>query len=277
MGRFSGCLLACDIDGTLILGDYLPQRNIEKIAEFVKEGGYFSLASGRSVDAARGVLEKIKDYVGPSVMTNGNLIYDYKNEKIIYDTPIADDIKAFILNAADNFTEVGLEIHSGRDTFIYKEEKELRDHQKYENTTPKMISREDALKLDVHKTLFCCENPDVLLEVDKFFNENCKNAVTVEVSADIGGTRRVYREVLALGNSKASMLKKLCEILSVKEDRFFAIGDYYNDIAMLKAAHISACPNDSFDEVKSVCNYHTVKAKDGAVADFIDYLSNKEI
>jgi len=277
MGKFSGRLLACDIDGTLILGDYLPQCNVEKIAEFVKEGGQFCLASGRSVDAARGVLEKIKGYVGPSVMTNGNLIYDYKNEKILFGTPIPDDAKALIFDVADKFAEVGLEIHSGRDAFIYKDEKELRDHQLYENTAPRMIGRQDALKLDMHKALFTCEKPDVFLKIDDIFKENCKTATTVEVSADIFGRRRVYREILPLGNSKASMLKKLCEILSISEDKFFAIGDYYNDIAMLKAAHISACPEDSLDEVKKVCDYHTVKAQDGAVADFIDYLSSKEI
>lgn len=277
MGKFSGCLLACDIDGTLILGDYFPQRNIEKIAEFVKEGGHFSLASGRSVDAARGVLERIKEYVGPSVMTNGNLIYDYKSEKIIYDTQIPYEIKRFILDTADKFSQVGLEIHSGRNTFIYKDEEELRIHQQYENTAPKMISKQEALKLDIHKTLFTSKNPEIFLEIDECFKQNCKDAVSVEVSADILGARRTYREILKKGTSKASMLKKLCEILNIKENRFFAIGDYYNDIEMLKAAHISACPNDSFDEVKKVCNYHTVKASDGAVADFIDYLSGKEI
>ena len=31
MGLFDGCLLACDIDGTLIVNDYIPQENIEKI------------------------------------------------------------------------------------------------------------------------------------------------------------------------------------------------------------------------------------------------------
>ena len=35
MGIFNGCLLACDIDGTLVSGELLPERNVEKIEYFV--------------------------------------------------------------------------------------------------------------------------------------------------------------------------------------------------------------------------------------------------
>ena len=51
MGLFDGCLLACDIDGTLLINDFMPQQNIEKIKYFVSEGGKFSLATGRTAGA----------------------------------------------------------------------------------------------------------------------------------------------------------------------------------------------------------------------------------
>ena len=46
MGIFSGCLLACDIDGTLMVNGEINPRNIEKIDFFMNEGGYFSLSTG---------------------------------------------------------------------------------------------------------------------------------------------------------------------------------------------------------------------------------------
>ena len=82
MGIFSGCLFACDIDGTLMSSGKINPRNIEKIEFFMNEGGYFSLSTGRTVGAVGPVLDKIKR-VSPSVVANGCMIYDYENKKAL--------------------------------------------------------------------------------------------------------------------------------------------------------------------------------------------------
>ena len=71
MGKFSGYLLACDIDGTLVSSSVVPQRNIDAIRMFTEEGGIFALATGRGVGAVSHALEKVGKYVGPSVVANG--------------------------------------------------------------------------------------------------------------------------------------------------------------------------------------------------------------
>ena len=55
MRDFKGCILACDVDGTLVSGDFLPEINVKKIEEFVSLGGTFALATGRSVGAVGAV------------------------------------------------------------------------------------------------------------------------------------------------------------------------------------------------------------------------------
>ena len=82
MGLFSGCLFACDIDGTLMINGVINPRNIEKVKFFTDEGGHFSISTGRSVGAVAPVLDKIK-HISPSVVANGCMIYDYENKKII--------------------------------------------------------------------------------------------------------------------------------------------------------------------------------------------------
>lgn len=277
MGRFSGCLLACDVDGTLVCGDLFPENNIEKIAQFVKEGGTFSLATGRSVGAVSMVLSKIKEYIGPSVVANGCMIYDYRNDEILYNKTIPDDVKLLIFEAAEKFEGFGIELHSAWQTFLYKDEPEVRDHQSYEGLTGKPATRDEVEHLGWNKALFTNKNPDEHKKIDEFFKEKCKNAVCVPTNADIYGRKRHYREILPTGVNKASALSELVKMLNIKKGGFFAIGDYMNDISMLKIADISACPTDSPDEVKKVCDFHTQKAKNGAVADFIDYLMSKEI
>ena len=59
MGKFSGYLLACDIDGTLVSSSVVPQRNIDAIRMFTEEGGIFALATARGVGAVSHALEKV--------------------------------------------------------------------------------------------------------------------------------------------------------------------------------------------------------------------------
>ena len=84
MGIFDGCLLASDIDGTLIESGYINPRNVEMIRFFVKEGGKFCLCTGRSIGAVECVLRQV-DSVSYSVTANGCMIYDYENEETLYE------------------------------------------------------------------------------------------------------------------------------------------------------------------------------------------------
>lgn len=277
MGKFDGCLLACDVDGTLVCGDIFPENNIEKIAEFVSEGGIFSLSTGRSVSAVGMVLSKLKEYIGPSVVANGCMIYDYKNEKVLYNKTIPEEVKLLVYEVAQKFLEVGIELHSAERSFIFKDDPEVRDHQSYEGMNGKVAGREIVGPIGWNKALLTCQDPDKRAELAEFIKQNCTTAECVPTVADIYGKKRYYTEILPLNVNKASALSELCKMLEIKKGGFFAIGDYHNDISMLKIADVSACPKNSPDEVKAVCQYHTTEAQNGAVADFIEYLMNKEI
>ena len=84
MGIFNGAILLCDIDGTLLENNIIPQRNIEKINYFIAEGGCFSVATGRNLAGFSNVIDAFKG-ISPSVVSNGCLIYDYKAKKILYE------------------------------------------------------------------------------------------------------------------------------------------------------------------------------------------------
>ena len=84
MGIFNGAILLCDIDGTLLENNTIPQRNIEKINYFIAEGGCFSVATGRNLAGFSNVINTFTK-ISPSVVSNGCLIYDYKAKKILYE------------------------------------------------------------------------------------------------------------------------------------------------------------------------------------------------
>ena len=51
------------------------------------------------------------------------------------------------------------------------------------------------------------------------------------------------------------------------------MGDYYNDLEMIKIADVSAVPEDAPEDFKAYADFIAGSCEDGAVADFIDYLT----
>ena len=82
MGIFDGCLLACDVDGTIIENGYINPKNVEAVEYFMSEGGFFAISTGRSVTAISCITNELKR-ISPSVVSNGCMIYDYEKQEFL--------------------------------------------------------------------------------------------------------------------------------------------------------------------------------------------------
>ena len=115
------------------------------------------------------------------------------------------------------------------------------------------------------------EDSEKLLDVAS--KKGVKTSIFMKTSAHIFGEKRFYVEQLPFGISKGKATKALADLLDIKEGRIFGIGDYYNDIDMLKQVDIGAATKEAPRELKEIAKYTTCEAKNGAVADFINYLT----
>ena len=275
MGIFDNCLLACDIDGTLMASGYINPKNIEKIENFVKEGGIFSLSTGRSVMAVSDVTSRF-DCIGPSVLTNGCMIYDYRNDSIMYSKILPSNTQKAVKDILEiSDIDLGIELHSGENSYTLKRNKMVTDHQVYEKFTSPDISFEDACKLEWNKVLIafnCEEDRERAKKLIDFDAYDCNFIDTCTIIFDV---TNYYLEIIPNGISKATALEMICKMIGIKENGLFAIGDYYNDLEMVKASSIGAFTKDSPEELKAQADYITCSCKDGAVAGFIDYLTEK--
>lgn len=270
MGKFDGCLLACDIDGTLLYGNTLPERNIKRVKDFVSEGGVFSLSTGRSAIALSDVTTKI-DCISPSVLSNGCVIYDFKKG-----IPVSQKyLSGSSLQLAKQIIErgdIGVEMHTADSIFVPVRSMSSDIHEEYEHMSAVFTDFNSVKDKKINKIIYFIEHEyqrKLLDETSKGYTDECNFYNTCSF---IGGIKQNYFEQLPKGVSKAEALLALVKNSNIKKGGFFAIGDYYNDVEMLKAADISAVPCDSPDDVKAVATYITGSAADGAVADFIDYL-----
>lgn len=276
MGIFDGCSLACDVDGTLLTNDYLPERNIEKIKYFVSEGGLFSLATGRTAGAVSVVTDKI-DCISPSVVANGSMIFDFQNDTAIYELSVPDSDRHIVKAVLDGCKTVGVEAHSKKQVLVLQKSRETDDHEKYENLDAFSLDYSDALSYNWNKVIYLFANEDESRQVKQIISRFEHKSQFVDTSAVIDGRRRYYFEHVPKNVSKATTLKVLCEKLNIKKGGLYAIGDYFNDLEMIRTADIGAALVDSPDEVKAVADVLVCEAQNGSVADFIDYLTERKL
>ncbi len=274
MGIFDGCVLASDIDGTLVESNYINPKNIEKIEFFISEGGLFSFSTGRSIGALGNILPHFKR-VSPSVVGNGCMIYDFTEKKLIYEELVPRDdyyIAELLMNSG---IDVGIEIHSRENVLSIRANKTSVLHAQYEDFTVDNVDFNTASDYTWNKVLYAFNSAEDREKGIAIIEKESTTSSFMKTAAVIGGETQYYYEQVPAGASKASALSKLCEIYGIDSSNLFAIGDFYNDIEMLKSANIAAVPCTSPDDIKQLANYITVSCNDGAVADFIDYLINK--
>lgn len=272
MGLFSGCLLACDIDGTLTANGIISPRSVEKIAYFISEGGRFSLSTGRTADAVGGILDVVKD-ISPSVMANGAVIYDFAKKSVLFEECIPSDELSMVAEVYNSLPFIGIELHTATEVYNLRANGEINDHAHYERLNPKDITLDELSGMRFNKVLYAADDPNMLDALRNFASAATHTSVFRNTSAELGGRKRWYFEQLPSNSSKSNGCRKLCELLNIEKGGYFAIGDYYNDLDMILDSDIGCFTADAPDELKKQADFVAGFSSEGAVADFIDYLA----
>lgn len=273
MGIFEGHLIASDIDGTLLDNGFLPQENVDAIHYFLSEGGAFSLATGRTVGAIGMALDPLGD-ISPCIMANGSIIYDNTAKVPLHYEILPDSEKRIAKLLYDTFPELGIQVHSLERVLILRNSQQVEDHDNYEGIINEDISFEDALSLPWNEVLYLFDNEEQRKKAHTVVDSIDHCSQIVDTSATVYGKKRYFLQQNPPNASKATALKKLCELLNIKQGCCYAIGDYYNDLPMFGVADICAVPCDAPEDIKAVADVVVKSAKCGAVADFIEFLKN---
>lgn len=279
MAIFDGILLMSDVDGTLLSGtSQMSPFNVEKINYFVKNGGLFSLATGRCVDACRELLSDLGiSLSAPAATVNGTVIYDYETEKVVASTGIDDYTKNIIveLSKIDN-PLLGIEIHSREKVIDARINHKIEIHNLYENLHPLEMTCEQALGYEWNKLLFAFE--------DGYTREMLReDLIAMGVSPDqiiftnayLGDGVHDYLEVNPEGADKGTGVRMLADELGVDMKNVYAIGDFNNDVPMLKVVGHPAVVGGAPQHIKDLAEFVSCDAADGAVGRFIDYIEER--
>ncbi|CZT55576.1 HAD family hydrolase [Solibaculum mannosilyticum] len=256
-----GCLLISDLDGTMLdENSRIPENNLRAVRRFVEKGGIFTIATGRTVESARRYVEQLP-VNAPVCVMNGSLLYDYRQERIVWEHPLPPEAKQYARQVLECMPDIGVEFSSGRQLYVLRGNDITWEHVKFEGL-PYVKTTLDEVPPVWHKVLYGAPS-DRMVDVMEFCNRVSHHGVTYVA------TSPQYYEMLPEGSNKGETLGVLARMLKIALDKTFAIGDYYNDRELVRKAGCGAlaanAPKELYPEADLIVRDHT----QGAVADFV--------
>lgn len=253
--------LISDMDGTLLDGtNQVSNKNREALEYFVKNGGLFTVGTGRMERSVKPYLSELP-INAPAILYNGAAIYDFQENKVIWSKSLPDDTDKLLEKILSLYSGIGMEIYQGGNVYFIKENKETDQHQKKENFLLKAAAM-DQLANPWQKVILAWK-PEQLDQVEKYLIEN-------HHSIDYIRSEPQFLELVANGVNKGSALKELINKPDITGRIVIAIGDQLNDIELLRHADIGIAVANAHHDLKGVATYFGDHHDHDAVSKVID-------
>ncbi len=309
MPDFSRMLMVTDLDATFFSHPArLSPRNIEAVEYFKAHGGYFTAATGRIPPNIRKAIPTCATlFNAPAITANGAYIYDFATERCVHGTCMdaarAKEAAAFV---QDLNPRVGMRVSMGNGILVNADRLVpaiLRDIGLIPDSTgvpgKSAYVAADGTPVsglaDPHTLVPPADFAGVIAPVSEWVTEGATwykmvfrgepedlLAIRPLVEAAFGdafeyntSSPRFY-ELQAKGCTKASGLRYVAERLAAAEGgriRTIAVGDQENDLPMLRAADLSACPSNALQEVRDLVSFNLCHCDEGCIGDLVERLA----
>lgn len=252
MGKFDGLLICSDIDGTYVGKDTIAENN-EVVKYFIENGGKFTFSTGRPAGYVKRS-EFFHVINAPVCLYNGGIVYDYENEKILFEERLDIKVDDFIKTMSEKNDAV-IEFYifdNCEEDYIF---------------FPDLSSvTKDAGLLQPIKVICVCKDTQsaddfkAFAEKQEIFKNSCiskSDNVTVEFNS-IKASKGIAIEFIKeyLGDIKTSI----------------GVGDNGNDIPLIKHADIGVAVENAPEEVKKIADVIVKPCNEYAIKDLIGRL-----
>lgn len=257
-------VLLSDMDGTLLDSNgNVSDENRKAINYFVEQGGRFGVATGRNQLNSLKYLDGININI-PSILYNGGALYDYSNgEFLSYSELHKGKLIDVIMWCLQANPEVMIQIYGIHNCYIVSSielanQEVLDEHRPYEFASIYDVIDEPWIKI----LLFSNDKKRLEMIGNKIEDEGLIDKISYVYSSE------VFLELLPSGISKGNMLSEYRKVLG-EESIIYAVGDYYNDLEMLKLADVGIATDNAPDDVKKVAHKVTISNDNSAIAHVI--------
>ncbi|RXI38447.1 Cof-type HAD-IIB family hydrolase [Clostridium tetani] len=250
-------LIALDIDGTLLNREHeIADETIDVIKESMDKGIKVILVSGRDYSAAESYIKKIetKDlFLG----LNGANIYDNKGE-IIHSEYLDKEIVEYIIELSEK-EEIYIVLFIGKNTYVDKASNFMGiDNYVFNSIEVGQISKFHK-EQNVTKILLT-HKEEKLIPIKEKLDSKYGSKINSQFSLP------QFLEIFNGEINKGVALKRICEKYKISKEKVMAIGDWDNDITMIKYAGLGVAMGNGSENIKEAADFITKSNEENGAA-----------
>ena len=267
MKKFDGILICTDLDGTLLRSDKtISRQNKDAISYFMENGGLFTFVTGRMPYVASSFYDEIRPNA-PIGCVNGGALFDFSTDKYVWQREL--DTRALeIVELVAEKTDVGIQVNTFEHIYCCRENEGMREFFRRVNTQ-KLEKHWRDVEKPIAKVLFTETDGEKMERLIALLS-----SLPQASEFDFVRSERTLYEILPKGISKGVSVEKLCEYCGISRERTVAVGDYDNDVEMLKTAGLGIAVENASDGAKAASDVITVSNEDHAIAKIIHDLDS---
>ena len=263
MRKFEGILICTDLDGTLLRNDKsISKENLDAIEYFKSEGGFFTIITGRMPYFASDIYSVVRPNA-PFGCINGGGLFDAANDKYVWTKTLPSEVLELVEYADNNIEELGIQLNTF-DKIYFTRNNEAMEMFRQQTGTPNIPGSYKGFDIPIAKVVFGDVSDEKLNRLADLLNAHPKaDRFDFIRSADI-----LY-EILPKNTNKGGILPILAEYLGIEMRKIVAIGDYNNDVEMIRTAGVGVAVANAAPEAKAVADVVTVSNEEHAIAKVI--------
>ncbi len=262
-------MIATDLDGTFLTSDRAISESHKRAYTLAREEGIiFCLASGRAINTMWPFARQLGGDI-PIVSANGAFVVDHSGG-VVFQATLRDQIVDLLLDYAE---ARGIHVN------VYEEEHIYCSTQDWQYDLYQARVGFDAVNfvgfgrlrgLSPTKLLFI-DHPEAILA-----HRHTLQSILEPFGIPIVISEPDYLEFLPPGVNKGMGLASLAKHLGIEAHEVAAIGDWSNDLEMIRWAGLGAAVSNAAEDVKAAANLIVPSNDEGGVLTFVNHVLGRE-
>lgn len=224
-------LIAIDIDGTLLTDQYeIPPPTLKALNEAMGQA-HIVLCTGRNLLSARSLLPHFSRPI-PLITDNGATIWE-PERGILQQASLSAEGTRLVLEYARAHPEIQVDFTTADGVYAERVKEGFWEMYERYNTEPRLVG--DLLKEAGQpvKITLAGLSPEVMEEVYRQLEKELRQQ---QLEVQLFRTGPHFIDCMAQGANKGKALAHYARILGIPMRKTMAIGNYYNDVEMIRAA-----------------------------------------
>ena len=282
-------LIAIDLDGTM-LNSYgiVTEKTKNAILNAQNKGIEVIIASGRPIDSIRTIAKEIKSE-NYFISGNGAILYDIKNDKILYENTLNKNKVLEILKICEE-NSIFYNIYTEKEIiskslnynvlYYYKENLNKDEENKthiniVENIYNYVLDHDEKIVkitiCDKHQMIFnsIMKKLKEISDIEVLEVSHMSRKIIRQGTEDVP-IEYYYTEISAKDVDKWNAIKILADKNKIKEEEIVTIGDNANDKKMIENAGLGVAMKGSTPNIINIAKYVTDTNDNDGVAIFIN-------